>query len=148
MRVSRGIIAGLLGLTIATAATADGHGSTRDAVAAALASEKAGFNARDCDAALAHWSDDELLMVVNTRVIARSKPEMADHCARIMERMPPGMDNRQFSAENIVVLSPAAAYSITEYPDGAIVTKVWRKEKAGWRIVHVHESLNMPQRPQ
>ena len=60
----------------------------------------------------------------------------------LLASLPPDLDNRETLAEDVYVLSAASAYTITQYPDGAIVTKVWNKAGPGWRIVHLHESFS------
>jgi len=130
-------------LTLSLCAAAPGialASGVAEEVADALAAEKAGFNARDCAATLKHW-DEAALMIVEGGVRARSRDEMADRCGRIMANLPPGLDNRDTVAEDVYVLSPTSAYTVTQYPNNAIVTKIWRKMDAGWRLVHLHESI-------
>jgi uncharacterized protein (TIGR02246 family) len=129
----------------ATSAAAE----ARSAVRAALAAEQRAFDAGDCDAALRFYADSEPLFVSPARTF-RTRRELLHACGTMTARR--GAPPRRVEQEDVHVLGPDAAYTVTRYvvmrprPDGTaessprVVSKLWARQEGRWRIVHVHES--------
>lgn len=110
-------------------------------------------DALDCDAGMALIGDREPVFVGNGHALD-TRSELVDMCAQMVG----GRTGAEFFIADIDahVLSPDAAYVVRrgDYTihgtDGTsstvylIMTTIWQREPAGWKMVHLHESVRLP----
>lgn len=132
--------------------SAEQRAETEQGIREALLAEQETFRDKGCTAALAFFADWQPLFVLNGRTLP-SRAALNAHC----ERMPagPGPQPRRLEHHQVHVLAPVAGFSVSHYrlPSAGyegresraqVVTKLWVKSDGGWRIVHLHESIEPP----
>lgn len=114
-----------------------------------LRAEVQRFESRDCAAVVAFYGDQEPLFVVSGRQAMPRRADLEAACPGIVSRIPDGA-SRPVASQRVYALGPDSGYSVTQFrirrgPNGErvsqFVTKVWERSDSGWRIVHVHESV-------
>ena len=119
----------------------------REAVKHAHQAEQQAFIKGDCEKVVSYF-DDRVLMYANGRHIP-SLEVLQGFCSRI----PRPFEGNGEITDEVRALSADSAFTVRkiEFPPESkaaetrkreVITKIWKKTAAGWKILHFHSSIN------
>ncbi|MCH7726192.1 MAG: SgcJ/EcaC family oxidoreductase [Planctomycetes bacterium] len=135
----------------ATAKDRDSHAKDRQAIEDSIGSYVRAFNARNAKAVADHWSENAeyISRITGDRVTGRAaiQQEIEKQFARDDKlRISVTVDSIRFVSSTVAIEDGTARVSSSEGPSDTSYTAVHVKEKAGWKIDSLRETI-LPEPP-